>query len=67
MAATTTLETNSAAQRRLANRELPLVNADPADLRSVLRIIENVGHCPHLSSPGPSAAAMNAFFAKEKV
>jgi sigma-B regulation protein RsbQ len=28
---------------------------------STLHIIENVGHCPHLSSPGASAAAMRAF------
>ncbi|MFB9127243.1 alpha/beta hydrolase [Paraburkholderia dipogonis] len=28
---------------------------------STLHIIENVGHCPHLSSPGASAEAMNAF------
>jgi sigma-B regulation protein RsbQ len=29
--------------------------------RSTLHVIENVGHCPHLSSPGASSAAMNAF------
>ncbi|WP_168790415.1 alpha/beta fold hydrolase [Paraburkholderia aromaticivorans] len=28
---------------------------------STLHLIENVGHCPHLSSPSASAAAMNAF------
>ncbi len=28
---------------------------------STLHLIENVGHCPHLSSPGASAAAMSAF------
>jgi sigma-B regulation protein RsbQ len=28
---------------------------------STLHIIDNVGHCPHLSSPGASVAAMNAF------
>lgn len=28
---------------------------------SVLHVIDNVGHCPHLSSPGASSAAMNAF------
>lgn len=28
-----------------------------------LRIIDNVGHCPHLSAPGASAAAMNEFLA----
>jgi sigma-B regulation protein RsbQ len=28
---------------------------------STLRIIENVGHCPHLSAPSASAAAINAF------
>jgi sigma-B regulation protein RsbQ len=28
---------------------------------STLHIIENVGHCPHLSSPGASSAAMSAF------
>jgi sigma-B regulation protein RsbQ len=26
-----------------------------------LRIIENVGHCPHMSAPGASTAAMNDF------
>lgn len=29
-----------------------------------LWIIENVGHCPHLSSPGASAAAMEQFIAQ---
>jgi sigma-B regulation protein RsbQ len=28
---------------------------------STLRIIENVGHCPHLSAPGASAAAIEEF------
>jgi sigma-B regulation protein RsbQ len=28
---------------------------------STLRIIENIGHCPHLSSPGAIAAAMDEF------
>ena len=31
---------------------------------STLEIIQNVGHCPHLSSPGPVAAAMDAFLAE---
>jgi len=35
--------------------------------RSTLAVIENVGHCPHLSSPGPSTAAMDAFLAQEKL
>jgi sigma-B regulation protein RsbQ len=30
---------------------------------SVLHVIDNVGHCPHLSAPGASAAAMDAFIA----
>ncbi|CAN7681572.1 alpha/beta fold hydrolase [Acidovorax sp. LjRoot117] len=30
--------------------------------RSTLRIIENVGHCPHLSQPSASADAMDEFF-----
>lgn len=30
---------------------------------STLHLIENVGHCPHLSSPSASADAMNAFLA----
>lgn len=34
---------------------------------STLAVIENVGHCPHLSSPGPSARAIDAFLAKEKL
>jgi sigma-B regulation protein RsbQ len=33
--------------------------------RSTLSVISNVGHCPHLSSPGPSAKAIDAFLAKE--
>lgn len=28
-----------------------------------LRVIENVGHCPHLSAPGASASAMEQFLA----
>jgi len=31
--------------------------------RPTLRIIENVGHCPHLSAPGQSAAAIDEFLA----
>jgi sigma-B regulation protein RsbQ len=31
---------------------------------STLHVIENVGHCPHLSAPSASAAAMEAFLAK---
>ena len=34
---------------------------------STLNVIDNVGHCPHLSSPGPVAAAMDAFLAKESL
>ncbi len=30
---------------------------------STLAIIANVGHCPHLSAPGPSAGAIDAFLA----
>ena len=30
---------------------------------ATLSVIENVGHCPHLSAPGASAAAMDAFLA----
>ena len=29
---------------------------------SVLAVIDNVGHCPHLSAPSASASAMNDFF-----
>ena len=35
--------------------------------RSTLTIIENVGHCPHLSEPSASMDAMNAFLAKAGV
>jgi sigma-B regulation protein RsbQ len=28
---------------------------------STLHIIDNVGHCPHLSEPDASVAAMNEF------
>jgi sigma-B regulation protein RsbQ len=31
--------------------------------RSTLRIIDNIGHCPHLSAPGPTTAAMDEFLA----
>jgi sigma-B regulation protein RsbQ len=30
-----------------------------------LRVIDNVGHCPHLSSPGACADAMNEFLASQ--
>jgi sigma-B regulation protein RsbQ len=32
---------------------------------STLSVIENVGHCPHLSAPSLSASAIDAFLAKE--
>jgi sigma-B regulation protein RsbQ len=32
---------------------------------STLSVIDNVGHCPHLSSPSASATAIDAFLAKE--
>jgi sigma-B regulation protein RsbQ len=28
---------------------------------STLKVIDNIGHCPHLSSPGPVADAMDTF------
>jgi sigma-B regulation protein RsbQ len=34
---------------------------------STLSIIDNVGHCPHLSSPSASANAIDAFLAKERL
>jgi sigma-B regulation protein RsbQ len=34
-------------------------------LRSTLSIIENVGHCPHLSAPSASTMAIEAFLAAE--
>lgn len=33
--------------------------------RSTLRIIQNVGHCPHLSEPAASTQAINEFLATE--
>jgi sigma-B regulation protein RsbQ len=33
--------------------------------RSTLAVIENVGHCPHLSAPGPSTRAIDAFLAQQ--
>jgi sigma-B regulation protein RsbQ len=33
--------------------------------RSTLSVIENVGHCPHLSSPSTSSAAIDAFLRAE--
>ena len=32
---------------------------------STLTVIDNVGHCPHLSAPGSSSAAIDAFLAAE--
>jgi len=32
---------------------------------STLSIIDNVGHCPHLSAPGPVATVMDSFLAQE--
>jgi len=31
---------------------------------SELRLIDNIGHCPHMSAPAASAAAMDAFLAR---
>jgi sigma-B regulation protein RsbQ len=31
--------------------------------RSALAVIDNVGHCPHLSAPSASSAAMEDFLA----
>jgi sigma-B regulation protein RsbQ len=33
--------------------------------RATLSVIDNVGHCPHLSAPGASAAAIDRFLAAE--
>ncbi len=33
--------------------------------RSMLRVIDNVGHCPHLSTPSACSAAMDEFLAQE--
>lgn len=33
--------------------------------RGTLSVIDNVGHCPHLSSPGASASAIDAFLQQE--
>ncbi len=33
--------------------------------RSTLSVVENVGHCPHLSNPSASSAAIDAFLAAE--
>jgi sigma-B regulation protein RsbQ len=30
---------------------------------STLKLIRNVGHCPHLSSPGPTLDAIESFLA----
>jgi len=35
--------------------------------RCVLSVIENVGHCPHLSAPGASVTAIDAFLAQERL
>ncbi len=35
--------------------------------RAQLSVIDNVGHCPHLSSPGSSTAAIDAFLASENL
>ena len=41
---------------RFMHREVP---------RSTLSIIENVGHCPHLSAPSSTTAAIDRFLAQE--
>jgi sigma-B regulation protein RsbQ len=33
--------------------------------RGTLRVVDNVGHCPHLSAPGPCAQVTNQFLAAE--
>lgn len=33
--------------------------------QSTLKIIQNVGHCPHLSAPGASTQAINEFLSKQ--
>ena len=33
--------------------------------RGTLKVIQNVGHCPHLSEPGASTDAINAFLAEQ--
>jgi len=33
--------------------------------RSTLKVVQNVGHCPHLSAPSASSEAIDAFLAKE--
>ena len=70
----TFLSDNRADLRKLQGRSLILQCSDdiiaPLDVgqymhrvmpNSVLRIIDNVGHCPHLSSPGAIIAALNDF------
>ena len=34
-------------------------------VHSTLSVIDNVGHCPHLSAPGPVAASVDSFLARE--
>ena len=34
---------------------------------STLSIIDNIGHCPHLSTPGACSGAIDAFLAKERL
>jgi len=35
--------------------------------RATLSVVENVGHCPHLSAPSASAHAIDAFLSKEGI
>jgi sigma-B regulation protein RsbQ len=35
--------------------------------RSTLSVIENIGHCPHLSAPCASQSAMDGFLAQESL
>jgi sigma-B regulation protein RsbQ len=35
--------------------------------RSTLSIIENIGHCPHLSAPSSTSAAIDRFLAQESL
>ena len=34
---------------------------------STLTVVDNIGHCPHLSAPGSSAAAIDAFLSQESL
>jgi len=56
---------DEAVARATSDNEQNRLNDRRAEL--MLSIIENIGHCPHLSAPSQSAAAIDTFLATERL